>query len=59
MALVKSWKDKILDYEIETRISAMIGMSTSIGWKDKILDYEIETEAKVSSQPTGCGELKR
>ena len=40
----RTWKDKILDYEIETRPSSrhpsQNGMSA---WKDKILDYEIET----------------
>ena len=37
-----TWKDKILDYEIETKTghSAPVRSRT---WKDKILDYEIET----------------
>ena len=38
----QSWKDKILDYEIETVITLMIEMRF-LTWKDKILDYEIET----------------
>ena len=37
-----SWKDKILDYEIETMID-LISMVMDYSWKDKILDYEIET----------------
>ena len=38
-----AWKDKILDYEIETA-GGVVGMRyVSIDWKDKILDYEIET----------------
>ena len=38
-----TWKDKILDYEIETSTKwrDMRGLLT---WKDKILDYEIETK---------------
>ena len=37
-----AWKDKILDYEIETRRAA-VQQGLSFPWKDKILDYEIET----------------
>ena len=36
------WKDKILDYEIETN-KPINGISDLQTWKDKILDYEIET----------------
>ena len=37
-----TWKDKILDYEIETLTLHL--MATALQpWKDKILDYEIET----------------
>ena len=39
-----SWKDKILDYEIETPLSGTHTVQVSITWKDKILDYEIETQ---------------
>ena len=39
-----SWKDKILDYEIETTTSKYIPTLIPSTWKDKILDYEIETE---------------
>ena len=45
MDYIGTWKDKILDYEIETKIKvAIIGGKSLISWKDKILDYEIETE---------------
>ena len=38
------WKDKILDYEIETKVN-LGGLGWGwVTWKDKILDYEIETE---------------
>ena len=38
-----AWKDKILDYEIET-IHYRFGLTRrNVTWKDKILDYEIET----------------
>ena len=38
------WKDKILDYEIETKATATGSKGLPmISWKDKILDYEIET----------------
>ena len=41
----RTWKDKILDYEIETGISADLAIVSSVSsWKDKILDYEIETK---------------
>ena len=42
-----SWKDKILDYEIETRITHGF-RGQSLAWKDKILDYEIETSGWIS-----------
>ena len=38
-----TWKDKILDYEIETIKKVSSVYSRSWSWKDKILDYEIET----------------
>ena len=38
----KTWKEKILDYEIETSISA-VAFTILPAWKEKILDYEIET----------------
>ena len=38
-----AWKDKILDYEIETHAFAFWSHCTLMTWKDKILDYEIET----------------
>ena len=41
----KSWKDKILDYEIETRCKEYRPCDSHYRpWKDKILDYEIETK---------------
>ena len=44
MPKLLSWKDKILDYEIETvnMTSAVLSVAI-VPWKDKILDYEIET----------------
>ena len=38
-----SWKEKILDYEIETVKDAAIRSANLFAWKEKILDYEIET----------------
>ena len=38
-----AWKDKILDYEIETVLSTLDCYVSNYTWKDKILDYEIET----------------
>ena len=40
---IKAWKDKILDYEIETLL-IILAWKLSGTWKDKILDYEIETK---------------
>ena len=42
---MEAWKDKILDYEIETWQEASRWYQVKIirTWKDKILDYEIET----------------
>ena len=39
----RTWKDKILDYEIETEIKLTAASIRQFTWKDKILDYEIET----------------
>ena len=43
-----TWKDKILDYEIETRQPGR-HRGYCITWKDKILDYEIETWSSIFS----------
>ena len=44
MGGVATWKDKILDYEIETCWHAHTLLCNRVRtWKDKILDYEIET----------------
>ena len=44
VSVISTWKDKILDYEIETRGSfALRHRQWLLAWKDKILDYEIET----------------
>ena len=40
-----SWKEKILDYEIETKNGIFWSMPLFATWKEKILDYEIETIA--------------
>ena len=43
------WKDKILDYEIETfRCFTFLYCLSCWSWKDKILDYEIETFMSVT-----------
>jgi len=40
----RTWKDKTLDYEIETqRWPLLSDFALSVTWKDKTLDYEIET----------------
>ena len=39
---VFSWKDKILDYEIEIKHDFNHDGILDETWKDKILDYEIE-----------------
>ena len=39
----RSWKDKTLDYEIETVAGRHPQMENNDTWKDKTLDYEIET----------------
>ena len=38
-----SWKDKILNYEIETNRQSNRPKIYRVAWKDKILDYEVET----------------
>ena len=42
---IGAWKDKILDYEIETGPKKVVVSVGIEAWKDKILDYEIETLA--------------
>ena len=37
-----TWKDKILDYEIEIAMEVVWNLWQERTWKDKILDYEIE-----------------
>ena len=39
-----TWKDKILDYEIEID-KGHTTLDIAFAWKDKILDYEIEIVA--------------
>ena len=47
----RTWKDKILDYEIETiDRGGMLTPRAVEPWKDKILDYEIETNTSNHSQ---------
>ena len=41
-ASFETWKDKTLDYEIETGKKITLGL-VLFSWKDKTLDYEIET----------------
>ena len=40
---VGTWKEKYLDYEIETMLSVFCGGGAIATWKEKYLDYEIET----------------
>ena len=42
----RAWKEKILDYEIETFRRNLNAMPSST-WKEKILDYEIETMVSI------------
>ena len=43
MIYLLSWKEKMLDYEIETWRSIIVLPIPSNSWKEKMLDYEIET----------------
>ena len=54
-----AWKDKILDYEIETFHTIILSDCTTETWKDKILDYEIETGIAFYPMRTRVGNLKR
>ena len=47
--LCSPWKDKILDYEIETENRYYRRYGKYAAWKDKILDYEIETDAAATA----------
>ena len=49
--LIDTWKDKILDYEIEILNICCASPILILSWKDKILDYEIE----ISLQCVGAG----
>ena len=53
------WKDKILDYEIETHIAQKSAVNLNLTWKDKILDYEIETKQRGQSDHPQRRDLKR
>ena len=44
-AVVTTWKEKYLDYEIETGILQSF-RPRSPSWKEKYLDYEIETSSR-------------
>ena len=41
-----TWKEKILDYEIETGAVFLAREDQRYTWKEKILDYEIETRLR-------------
>ena len=41
--MVWTWKEKNLDYEIETAVLSWKGPFQTVAWKEKNLDYEIET----------------
>ena len=41
--LNKTWKEKNLDYEIETKFPVCATAVVPSAWKEKNLDYEIET----------------
>ena len=54
-----SWKDKILDYEIETNRQVFLCFREPVfTWKDKILDYEIETNLR-GNQVFGSSQLEK
>ena len=53
-----SWKEKILDYEIETQFIGEDGNLEFETWKEKILDYEIETFSFGYDTPE-CGILEK
>ena len=59
MRYVSTWKDKILDYEIETAIRRAWWLRQHFPWKDKILDYEIETMKIYQVLTEGIFILKR
>ena len=44
LPICKTWKEKNLDYEIETSLRLTISPSIPLTWKEKNLDYEIETQ---------------
>ena len=46
-ATSQSWKEKNLDYEIETKSLPSTVSPVSVSWKEKNLDYEIETQRTV------------
>ena len=45
----RSWKEKILDYEIETPWNIRQRVNILFTWKEKILDYEIETDQSIAA----------
>ena len=45
-----SWKEKHLDYEIETYNIYILTTVDALSWKEKHLDYEIETCLKKRRQ---------
>ena len=53
------WKEKNLDYEIETQESAQSALQTKQAWKEKNLDYEIETSLKLQAILDQAFDLKR
>ena len=50
-----TWKEKNLDYEIETRRFSRLLLCLHFPWKEKNLDYEIETR----KQPAHSAHLSR
>ena len=54
-----SWKEKILDYEIETGSYPYPPTPKILPWKEKILDYEIETLQQVRQGWCRLRTLKR
>ena len=53
-----TWKDKTLDYEIETQDLVDGIRNNASTWKDKTLDYEIETRYRAAAGYTAM-DLKR
>ena len=52
--IVASWKEKMLDYEIETVAQICPKLTQFLCWKEKMLDYEIETPFSSQDPQSAC-----